>query len=444
MLVDNIVTPEFLGRNRGGRPLRVLDPACGDGRFLEAVATRAGELGVRCALTGVDVDPAAIDGARLVVPCAHLVVADALVNDFGGARFDLVIGNPPFLSQMAAATTRGGATRRSGGPYADAAVEFLHLAGELVDPSGGRVLFVLPQSILSTRDAGEVRRTIDQRARLVWSWWTGERVFDAQVLTCALGFEFDPNRSSDRAANDTWAHVVTSRQGIPPLGPLAVNGRRLSDVARLNANFRDEYYGMVPAVGDHDSGPALITSGLIDPGRTLWGTRPITFAKQRFLAPRLDLDLLDDRMRAWAQRRLVPKVLLANQTSILEAVCDERGEWLPAVPVVAVYPFEAAESDPSAWEIAALLTSPVASAWCWHATAGTGLSANAIRIGPVVLGGLPLPHGSLSAAADALRSGDVRLCGDRVMDAYGVEVAGRELLISWWGAALERIERRSA
>jgi hypothetical protein len=30
------------------------------------------------------------------------------------------------------------------------------------------------------------------------------------------------------------------------------------------------------------------------------------------------------------------------------------------------------------------------------------------------------------------------------MDAYGVEVAGRELLISWWGAALERIERRSA
>jgi hypothetical protein len=223
-----------------------------------------------------------------------------------------------------------------------------------------------------------------------------------------------------------------------------MNGRRLSDVARLNANFRDEYYGMVPAVGDHHSGPPLITSGLIDPGRTLWGARPITFAKQRFLAPRLDLDLLDDRMRAWAQRRLVPKVLVANQTGIIEAVCDERGEWLPAVPVVAVYPFEAAESDPSAWEIAALLTSPVASAWCWHATAGTGLSANAIRIGPVVLGGLPLPHGSLSAAADALRSGHVRLCGDRVMDAYGVEVAVREPLINWWGAALERIERRSA
>ena len=38
------------------------------------------------------------------------------------------------------------------------------------------------------------------------------------------------------------------------------------------------------------------------------------------------------------ERRLVPKVLVANQTRIVEAVCDPHGEWLPAVPVLGIYP----------------------------------------------------------------------------------------------------------
>ena len=101
-----------------------------------------------------------------------------------------MIGNPPFLSQMASATTRGGTSSRSGGPYADAAVEFLALAGEVVDPDGGRVALVLPQSILAARDARRVRTSFDARAEMFWSWWTGERAFDAQVHTCALAFEF--------------------------------------------------------------------------------------------------------------------------------------------------------------------------------------------------------------------------------------------------------------
>ena len=118
------------------QPLRLLDPACGDGRFLAAVVERAAQHGVHCAVVGVDVDLQAVAAARAELPGARIECADALRHDFGGERFDLVIGNPPFLSQMAAATTRGGASGRSGGPYADAAVEFLTLAGELVADHG--------------------------------------------------------------------------------------------------------------------------------------------------------------------------------------------------------------------------------------------------------------------------------------------------------------------
>ena len=239
--------------------------------------------------------------------------------------------------------------------------------------------------------------------------------------------------------------------------------------AQLNANFRDEYYGMIPAVGDHAHGPPLITSGLIDPAVSWWGARPITLARHRFDAPRVALDRLDARMTEWARRRLVPKVLVANQTKIIEAVCDPEGAWLPGVPVVAVYPNGAHWNDGpgddegghgegghgegghaegghghelgvAAWEIAAVLTSPFASVWLWHRGAGSGLSANTVRSSPVVLADLPWPAGDLRAAVDAVQAGDVRACGTCVDRAYGI--ADDTDLARWWTDLLETIEAR--
>ncbi len=446
-VVDAVITPEFVAAR--DHRLAVLDPSCGDGRFLAAARRRIAALGATAALAGCDLDPGAVAAARAALPeGADLRRADALTTNWPPRRFDLVIGNPPYLSQMATATTRGGSSRRGGGPYADVAVEFLALAAELVDPVGGRVAFVLPQSLLASRDAADVREAIGERAQMVWSWWSDRRVFDAQVHVCVLAFEFGRTEPEDRRSN--WTHVVTSRRGVPAVPvDLAVDGC-LGDRARLNANFRDEYYGMIPAVGDHDAGPQLITSGLVDPGRSWWGERSITFAKQRFDRPRVNLDGLDDHMARWAERRLVPKVLVANQTRIVEALCDPHGDWLPAVPVLAVYPTgahwdddeprSAGELADAAWEIAAVLTSPLASAWLWHRGAGTGLSADAIRLSPVTMSALPWPSGDLSAAVEALRRGELRACGDAVDAAYAI-VDDSELR-NWWSALLERIESR--
>ena len=408
-----------------------------------AAAERLAAGGAVVEVVGVDIDPDAVETSREALSVAgvnhRVVLADALECDWSEfGMFDLVIGNPPFLSQMAAATTRGGSSSRGGGPYADAAVEFLALAAELVDPAAGRVAYVLPQSLLSARDAGSTRAGYDERASLTWSWWTGERVFDAQVLTCALLFEFGTPSPSP----GEWSRVITDRSGVPDVPASLATDGTLGDRCRLNANFRDEYYGMVPAVGDHDTGPQLITSGLVDPGRNWWGERPIRFAKQQFSHPRIDLSKLDDKMTRWAEQRLVPKVLIANQTKILEAVADPAGTALPGVPVVAAYPTDVAgrSGGDVACEIAAVLTSPVASAWAWHRSAGTGLSSDAIRVGPVVLADLPWPAGPLHGAVAALASGDVRRCGALVDAAYGVP--DRAELAAWWESALERIERR--
>lgn len=430
---------------RAGRSIRVLDPACGDGRFLKAAGTAIELYGGSADLVGVDIDRTTIESidhrAGIQTLCADALNSDRLARE--GGAFDLVIGNPPYLSQMAASTTRGGASGRGGGPYADAAVDFVALGADLASADGGRLAFVLPQSILSARDARVVRAAVDARATMFWSAWTGERDFDAQVVTCAVAFEFG---TAAESVGGNWSHVVTSRSGVPAMPELFDDPNppagRLGDRARLNANFRDEYYGMIPAVGDHAEGPPLVTSGLIDPGRCLWGEREVRFAKQRFRAPRIDLAKLDGKMPAWATKRLVPKVLIANQTPIIEAVCDPTGEWLPGVPVVAAYPTGTGNAVKSVWEIAAVLSAPSVSVWAWHQRGGTGLSPTTIRVGPTMLAELPWPSGPLGPAVAALRSGDVERCGRLVDATYGLTTEEQATCLAWWKRSLDRIRRR--
>ncbi|MGH9132690.1 MAG: hypothetical protein ACRDZZ_02040, partial [Ilumatobacteraceae bacterium] len=367
------------------------------------------------------------------VPGAELIATDALTLDWGGRRFDVVVGNPPFLSQMSASTTRGGSSPHGGGPYADVAAEFLALALRLAEPGDGRVGLVLPQSILASRDAGPVRAQAAATASIDWSWWTARRLFDAQVLVCALGFRLG---GGSGVTGTAWSEVVTGALGVPPLPALATDGT-VGDRAHGNLNFRDEYYGLVPAVSDGGDGPPLVTSGLIDPGRCEWGARPVRFAKRRFAAPRVDLERLDTRMRAWARRKLVPKVLVANQTRIIEAVADPCGAWLPGVPVTTLVP----KGGTTVWELAAVLTSPVASVAAWHANAGTGLSATAIRLGPGMLASLVWPAAEIGHAVRLLREGDIAGCGRSVTAAYGIGPTADEALVEWWSRSLSAAQR---
>ena len=448
-LVERVVAntvPEQLAR----RSITVLDPACGDGRFLLAAARRLHAAGAALedvTLVGTDIDADAVATARRALAespdCldrnCRVERGDALAHDWAGARFDLIVGNPPYVSQLAASTTRGGSSRHGGGPYADVAAEFVALAGRLVRPAGGRIGLVLPQSILSSRDAAVVRAELDRRATITWSWWSAGHVFDAQVHVCAIAFEARPAVLDAAREQGSWGHVVTDALGVPAVPTLATAGT-LGPRARLTANFRDQYYGLVPAVVEDGDGPPLVTSGLVDPARCAWGRRDVTFARRRFQRPTVDLTRLSPSMRRWADGLLVPKVLVANQTRVIEAVTDPDGRWLPGVPVITARPTVPADL----WPVAAVLTSPVASAWAWHRAAGTGLSATSLRLGPRWLTELPWPAGDLGPAVDALRDGDLVACGRAVLRAYDIDAeagsetadahgaSGAQPLLEWW------------
>lgn len=402
-LVDHVVALTLPPAPPAGRPgagrLRVLDPACGDGAFLRGVCRR---LGSDVELVGVDIDPVAVESARASLPDAEIILGDALTMDWESRRFDVVIGNPPFLNQLATATTRGGRSRFGGGQYADVAAEFLALAVELACAGGGRVGLVLPQSILTSRDTGPIRRRVLQRAAMTHAWWSTAQVFDAAVHTCALVFEsgaeqrlvarsfgLEGRAIADVALHDSWGALLLESSGVLPAG-----GRpTLGDIATFAVDFRDQYYGLIGAVGDEVNGPPLITSGLIEPGRCLWGERPVRFAKQRFAAPRVALERLAPMLQRWAAQRLVPKILIANQTRVIEAVIDDDGAWLPSVPTITCVPRPSTDAPAAASldKLFAVLASPAATEWVRHHAAGSGLSATSLRLSPTLLASIPLP-----------------------------------------------------
>jgi predicted RNA methylase len=436
----------------------VCDPSCGDGVFLLAAGRAIEARGLppehiaRDLLWGCDVDREAVAATRAAItawsgvdPADHLRVGDGLTlaTTTWRSRFDVVTGNPPFLNQLERATVRRAALPASldalAGPYTDTAWLFLVAALELGRP-GGRVVLVQPQSLVAARDAAPVRGAIE--ASLEGVWWCDEPLFDASVRVCApvlgrargsirrwTGRDVRPITPVDWP-QPTWSALVPSNTPLATPGRLAT-ATVLGSMATATAGFRDEYYGLTDhVIDDADADlPKLITSGLIDVGRVLWGEQVTRFGGRRFLHPRVQVHELDGSVARWVRQRLVPKVVLATQTKVLEAAVDVRGEWIPSTPVIAVH---AAPAD--LWRVASVLTAPAMSAWALRHHAGAALHADAIKLSARQVLDLPLPAGDdeWAGAARALEAGRIIDAAFAMDRAYG---AGDEVL-EWWRGRL--------
>lgn len=159
-----------------GTPESVLDPACGDGSLLVAMADLLHARGVAASevlgrLVGWDRDPCAawLARARLVewadahgVTTAPVIeVRDALA--VSEERFAAVIANPPYLEAKRMRGAEPGLRERLRRRFPglsgawDLYCAFLHRAEELVAP-GGHAAFLVPSKVLQARYAASLRR----------------------------------------------------------------------------------------------------------------------------------------------------------------------------------------------------------------------------------------------------------------------------------------------
>jgi len=457
--------------------LRVIDPACGTGNFLVAVAHRitstlvalgvdaaeAADAGVRC-VHGIEVEASTAETCRASLSTLspsfadeQVVRGDALLDAATASegRYDLVVGNPPFLSRLGSKTARSvseaKALRNRFGDavaaYTDPATIFLALGHRLARPDGGVFALIEPISILSARDAAGVRRAVVADAALTDLWVIGNGVFDAAVEVCApvlvRGASGDRTRlfagrtrvpcpvvASPRPDEASWSRLLAAQGGLP-VRSLQAQGT-LAELATATADFRDQYYGLAPHVVDRASEapgwPRLVTVGLIDPAALGWGHRLTRFNKASYLHPRVDLGALDPKLAAWAASRLVPKVLLATQTRVLEAVVDAEGSLLPSVPVISVV---APLAD--LWRVGAVLTCPAVALEASRRHLGSGRNARSMRLRAQEVLELPLPadREAWDEAADLLERGAPLVeVGRRMDEAYGL--GDDDELLAWW------------
>ena len=499
-------------------PQQICDPTCGAGSFLIAAADALADRGVAVQeivehrLFGGEIDPQAgalaqdslrawaeqrigrVAGSRLR---PQIAVGDMLVRTpeswvgRNPAGWDLVIGNPPFLSQLATRTSRSSAVReavqqRFGeiGVYADSASLFLLGALDMVC-EGGVVVMVQPQSFLATRDTAAVRSSLLSSAKLRGIWASQAEFFDASVRVCAPVLQRSGTGDSQPAhsvqaaqsvqvwwggqpkdlgnteqfvepqplAGDSWGPLFARAHGLPSVGSTA--GPRLAEIATATAGFRDEFYALLDSSVDlGQSGrqqldsPAvspLITVGMIDPGSQSWAIQPRRFGGRIQFAPAADMTALDQsnpRIAQWARARQVPKVLVATQTRIVEAVADPEGRLIPVTPTISVEPRDTLVAVESVWRLTAALLSPPVSARALSEHLGAGLSSGALRWSArsVVQVELPVDHAAwaqgavlaqqLAAAEPTGRAAKLTELGRVMCDAYRLE--STHPVYSWW------------
>jgi hypothetical protein len=437
-----------------------------------------------------------VDVANLNVVCADPLLEGASTwPDAPPSGFDAVVGNPPFLNQLDSGTSRAAEVtsklRDRWGPavfrYTDTAAIFLLAATGLVRP-GGIVAMIVPVPVLVTGDADRLRAALLDRAAPVHLWIAHEDVFSIGVRVCApvlrvrrpevstvavdrprsagpaesvvltrsTGRRFEPIDPRDvdldalRAAG-TWGALVADVFGVPSGATTSSSAApgRLGDFCRATAGFRDQYYGLRPYVTESGDGVGrrakLVTSGLVDPARLAWGERTCRFDGRAWVAPEVDLDRLgegDPSLGAWAAARLVPKVVVATQTRVLEAAVDVEGDWFPSVPTIALV----ADRD-RLWEAAAVVLAPPTTAWAMNRHIGAALSADALKVSAKQLLDAPLPAdddewaiavGHLRAASVATQEErwreELHQFGAAMTRAYA---APRDVL-SWW---IDRLPR---
>ena len=159
---------------------RVLEPSCGDGRIVEALAEaygrNRGAQGTRLAVDAVELFEEEAQKARAKARKGEVADVTVQSRDFFGwitngarrERWDAVVGNPPYIryqyfdeeqrDRAARVVERAGMTfsKRTNAwvPFAGAAVQHLH--------PGGRLAMVVPSEILHIQHAQDLRLFLEQ------------------------------------------------------------------------------------------------------------------------------------------------------------------------------------------------------------------------------------------------------------------------------------------
>ncbi len=242
----------------------LLDPACGDGVFLEAALRKLARhsppdsWGARAAqVVGWDIDPDAVRAARqrLRRVCDELNIpgdGPAIVHrdalEPTDTVFDVIVGNPPYLEakRMPAhlkQQVKGRCPVAARGAF-DLYGAFVELSASLLTPEGALSL-LLPNRILVTRSPSHLRRWLLDRGSVRVADLSAEGIFGKEAAVYPVVLEFRAGPGRGYSVNNLGAAAVFE---LP------------------NAVVVDRLDGLMPLPPSSPVGAALLERVLVDPG----------------------------------------------------------------------------------------------------------------------------------------------------------------------------------
>lgn len=437
------VTIADIVADRAGDPAsRVVDPACGCGALLLAVARRERRLGrdprrlewhardrdavaariararVAIALAGDAREAAAIDADL----AATITTGDGLALPTTGPATTVVM-NPPFGGAVRGRTGRAAAETarlRARWPLAatgafDRCAPFVAWAAEHV-AHGGRVGMILPRSWLAAPAGARLRASIDGGDGIATIDDIGDGFDDAAVPVVVVGLPGAGDRLTVSGRRGTARSLPRPTDGAwgPLVSPWATTVDALRDAPRLDtvctiaaSATTAEAYDLKPHVRDGGDGFRLITSGAIEPLSHAWGQRTQRYLGANLLRPVVPAEAAPPRRAAaWRRRR----VLIPGLAPLLEAVVVD-GRHAGAVATLAITRHD---EGPPVERLAAVLTSTLARLAYRGLWGAQALGGGSTPITRARLGALRLPPALLAprrleaidpALVEALRLG---------------------------------------
>lgn len=435
-------------------PLRALDPAVGSGVFLRELARQLADGPPGWTAEGLDRDPGAVAEtlAGLAADGADPVAVSVRVADFLSFPADrdgtchLIVGNPPFVrvhrwDADTRAALRGGEFRSVRGD-SDLYVAFFERAVRLLAP-GGVLGFVSSDKFVSREYGRPLRELLLAQCEplLIADIRRLGRMFAADVypLVSLWRKRAAPGPAGDvpivecRTVGDLAAALAgppEAREVLSPADwlsgrrviPALAGCRRLGDLPGLRlfcGTPRAVHYaawgrflrdGCEPAGADE---LPLLTCGQVSPYRMHRDRRVRAFGRT-VTAPRLARPAGHVSDGLWERFRRGPKLLLrANDVRITAAVAEGPAALVGLYAAVA-------DADPHA--LAALLNSPVCTAWLRRSAGALRVAGGYYSLTAAVFADLPVPEVPPDLAAALSAHAGLRAAGVRSDDAPAAEL----------------------
>jgi len=276
---------------------------------------------------------------------------------FGVIDFNIVIGNPPYISALVASKILSPEIRQkykdnylsASGTY-DIYLLFFERGINLLS-NIGILSFISPSKYLSASYAQSFREKVGKNKLYRITDFSQARVFESAGVSTLVSFykgeELEENvithklkdvRSFTNYESITnsraslaefpeflWGHLISDNYGI--LKKIFDKSELLSNLVEVNGSStasEAERFSNYIFQGDETIGKKIINTGTMRPYVDLWGIKGYLHKKQKLLKPMLDLKEVGDRRIKMYHS---PKCIIPKLNSRLNTVIDTDGEY---------------------------------------------------------------------------------------------------------------------